>query len=134
MENKKIVYFDKNIFSQLKSGCQSEDDNKKIESIKKLEKIINSKSNFLYVYSDAHIFDLQNGNDDNDDNAKKKREEDFEFTSRIVDNNYVFINNNKLSLDFKINIRDKFNSNDTLKLNDISKKLDFSNIKKLFMI
>ncbi|TVL39691.1 hypothetical protein A9X84_13115 [Brachyspira hyodysenteriae] len=131
MENKKIVYFDKNIFSQLKSGCQSEDDNKKIETIKKLEKIINSKSNFLYVYSDAHIFDLQNGND-NDDNAKKKREEDFEFTSRIVDNNYVFINNNKLSLDFKINIRDKFNSNDTLKLNDISKKLDFTNIKKTF--
>ncbi|MCZ9847472.1 hypothetical protein OFP75_03135 [Brachyspira hyodysenteriae] len=80
MENKKIVYFDKNIFSQLKSGSQSEDDNKKIETIKKLEKIINSKSNFLYVYSDAHIFDLQNGND-NDDNAKK-REEDFEFTSQ----------------------------------------------------
>ncbi|MCZ9929176.1 hypothetical protein OFQ52_00080 [Brachyspira hyodysenteriae] len=51
---------------------------------------------------------------------------------RIVDNNYVFINNNKLSLDFKINIRDKFNSNDTLKLNDISKKLDFTNIKKTF--
>ncbi|KLI43818.1 hypothetical protein [Brachyspira hyodysenteriae] len=131
MENKKIVYFDKNIFSQLKSGCQSEDDNKKIETIKKLEKIINSKSNFLYVYSDAHIFDLQNGND-NDDNAKKKREEDFEFTSRIVDNNYVFINNNKLSLDFKINIRDKFNSAYTVKLNDIVNKLDFTDIKKTF--
>ncbi|MCZ9838468.1 hypothetical protein [Brachyspira hyodysenteriae] len=132
MENKKIVYFDKNIFSQLKSGSQSEDDNKKIETIKKLEKIINSKSNFLYVYSDAHIFDLQNGND-NDDNAKREKKI-LNLQVRIVDNNYVFINNNKLSLDFKINIRDKFNSNDTLKLNDISKKLDFTNIKKLFMI
>lgn len=130
MENKKIVYFDKNIFSQLKNGCQSEDVKTKVKSIEILEKIINSKNKFLYVYSDAHIFDLQNGN--NDDNAKKKREEDFEFTTQIVDNNYVFINNGKLSLDFKINIRDKFNSKDTVTLNDIANKLDFTNIKKSF--
>lgn len=75
MENKKIVYFDKNIFSQLKSGCQSEDVKTKVKSIEILEKIINSKNKFLYVYSDAHIFDLQNGN--NDDNAKKKKRRRF---------------------------------------------------------
>ena len=63
---------------------------------------------------------------------KKKREEDFEFTTQIVDNNYVFINNGKLSLDFKINIRNKFNSKDTVTLNDIANKLDFTNIKKSF--
>ncbi|MCZ9929175.1 hypothetical protein OFQ52_00075 [Brachyspira hyodysenteriae] len=80
MENKKIVYFDKNIFSQLKSGSQSEDDNKKIETIKKLEKIINSKVIFyMYIlmlifsiYKMVMIMMIM----------RKKREEDFEFTSQ----------------------------------------------------
>lgn len=124
MENKKIVYFDKNIFSQLKSGCQSEDVNKKVKSTEILEKIIYSKNKFLYVYSDAHIFDLQNGN--NDDNARKKREEDFEFTTQIVDNNFIYydINKNQFIIINK-SIIECFN--ETIEFNSIYDKLNFNN-------
>ena len=112
MENKKIVYFDKNIFSILKKEYESGNTNN-------FNKIINSKNKFLYVYSDAHIFDLQN--DDTD-----KKEEDFEFMNKIVDNNFIYYDMNKNQYIFtNKSIIECFN--ETIKFNSIYDELNFNN-------
>ncbi|MEI0606998.1 hypothetical protein R4K48_08530 [Brachyspira pulli] len=118
MENKKIVYFDKNIFSILKNEYKSSNTNN-------FNKIINSKNKFLYVYSYAHIFDLQN-----DDTNKK--EEDFEFMSQIVDNNFIYydMNKNQYILTNK-SIIECFNN--TIKFNSIYDKLNFNNLTESFL-
>ncbi|MDA0023348.1 hypothetical protein [Brachyspira hyodysenteriae] len=75
MENKKIVYFDTNIFISLRK--------EKEKNFDSLNKILKLKEKFYYVYSDAHIFDFQN-------DSKGEYIEDFEVMKEIVDNNYIY--------------------------------------------
>ncbi|MEI0496545.1 hypothetical protein R4J09_14225 [Brachyspira intermedia] len=114
MENKKIVYFDKNIFSILKNEYKSGNTNN-------FNKIINSKNKFLYVYSMAHIFDLQN-------DKTNKKEEDFEFMSQIVDSNYLyyFEQEERFCIDHNIKITDKYKKAENF--DDMFKQMDLDYI------
>ena len=116
MENKKIVYFDKNIFSILKNEYKSGNTNN-------FNKIINSKNKFLYVYSMAHIFDLQN-------DKTNKKEEDFEFMSQIVDSNYLyyFEQEERFCIDHNIKITDKYKKAENF--DDMFKQMDLDYIDK----
>ncbi|WP_157159633.1 hypothetical protein [Brachyspira pilosicoli] len=76
MENKKIVYFDTNVFISLRE----EKEKKNFDS---LNKILKLKEKFDYVYSNAHIFDFQN-------DSKGECVKDFEVMEEIVDNNYIY--------------------------------------------
>lgn len=69
-----IVYFDSQIFRELKK----EDNKKLLNLIKKLK-----NKEFLYCYSDAHLYDLKNDN-------TEMYKEDLNFMKDIVDDNYIY--------------------------------------------
>lgn len=90
----KTVYFDSQIFRELKK-----EENKYL-----LDKILKLKNDKLkYVYSDAHIYDLQNDKTD-------KKIEDLQFMSNIVENNYILFDKNTNSfIKNEINIENNYN-------------------------
>lgn len=112
----KTVYFDSQIFRELKK-----EENKYL-----LDKILKLKNDKLkYVYSDAHIYDLQNDKTD-------KKIEDLQFMSNIVENNYMLFDKNTNSfIKNEINIENNYNY--FYDFNSLF-SLDYFNIFSLFNI
>lgn len=75
----KRIYFDSNIFRELKKNTSE-------NSL--FEKIIKAKDRLLFLYSHAHLLDLQ---EDKTDYKFK----DLLFMEQLVDNNYLFIEHKK---------------------------------------
>lgn len=104
------IYLDKQIFSYLFKSNEA-----KYKALK--EKILSHKDDFIFLYSDAHLFDLQK------DNTERKFAE-MEFMQEIVDSNRLVLDGRKINLlkDFP---KDIFNT--LKKLGDID-VIDFSQL------
>lgn len=109
------IYLDKHVFSHLFNARE-----KKYSLLR--EKILSHKDKFIFFYSNAHLFDLQ------DDKTDIKYAE-MEFMQSVVDGNRLIYENTKQEV-IKQSPRDAFESID--KIEDFSwlENLDFSQIKE----
>lgn len=78
------IYLDKQIFSYLFKSNEA-----KYKALK--EKILSHKDDFIFLYSDAHLFDLQK------DNTERKFAE-MEFMQEIVDSNRLMLDGRKVDI------------------------------------
>lgn len=73
----KRIYFDKNVYSNLKTNAKY---------LELTNKLLNAKDSTIFLFSDAHIDDLMR------DNSEHKFS-DLDFIERFTDDNYIHINN-----------------------------------------
>ena len=107
------IYFDKQIFSHLFSAKEEK------YSILR-EKILSHMNDFIFLYSNAHLFDLQQDITD-------IKYEEMDFMQSIVDDNHIIYESPNIMI-MKESPRSAFNN--SAKVDDVSwlDKMDFSQI------
>ncbi len=78
------IYLDKHIFSHLFNG-------KDEKFIKLREKILSHKDEFIFLYSNGHLFDLQQDKTDT-------KYDEMEFIQSIVDGNHLIYENQRIGI------------------------------------
>ena len=115
------IYFDKQVFSHLRNAKQE-------KYVRLLEKILSHKSEFIFLYSNALLFDLQQDKTDT-------KYAELEFIHSIVDNNYLTFdqcNENDIPNIMVFNESPCIAFDKTIKLGDFSwlEDFDFSKLTK----
>lgn len=115
------IYFDKQVFSHLRNAKQE-------KHVRLLEKILSHKSEFIFLYSNALLFDLQQDKTDT-------KYAELEFIHSIVDNNYLTFdqcNENDIPNIMVFNESPCIAFDKTIKLGDFSwlEDFDFSKLTK----